>query len=65
MESTSRATLDEVQTLFAYSDAIEDQIVGNSKAMLMGVFPIKGVYGEQQSWQFNPLEYIDVSKSKI
>ena len=65
MESTSRATLDDVQTFFAYSDAIDYQIVGNSKAMLMGVFPIKGVRGEQQSWQFNPLQYIDASKSNI
>ena len=65
MESTSRATLDDVQTIFVYSDAIDYQIVGNSKAMLMGVFPIKGVHGDQQSWQFNPLQYIDVSKSNI
>ena len=35
--------------------AIDSQIVGNSKAMLMHVFPIKGVHGEQQSWQFIPL----------
>ena len=65
MESTSRATLDEVQTIFAYLDAIDYQIVGNSKAMLLGLFPFKGVHGEQLSWQFNRLQYIDVSKSLI
>ena len=39
--------------------------MGNSKAMLMGVFPIKGKHGEQQSWQFNPIQYIDIPSSTI
>ena len=65
MERTSRATVEEVQTIFAYSDAIDYQIVGNSKAMLMGVFAIKQVHGEQQSWQFSPLQYINESNSNI
>ena len=56
-----RAYLDEVHSIFfVYSDIIDYQIVGNSKAMLLGVFPTKGVQGEQQSWQFNPLHYITV-----
>ena len=63
MESSSRATLDDLQTTFANSDAIEYQIVGNSKAM--EVFAIKGVHGEQQSWQFNPLQYTDLLRSNI
>ena len=33
--------------------------------MLIGVFPVKGPHGEQVSWQFNPLQYIDVPKSNI
>ena len=60
-----RASLDIVQTLFVYSDVIDYQIVGNSKAMLMGVFPVKGIHGEQQSWQFNPFQYIDIPSSSI
>ena len=63
MKGVSRATLDEVHTIFVYSDRFHYQIVGNSKAMLMGVFPLKGAHGEQVSWQFNPLQYIDVPKS--
>ena len=54
-----RAWLEDVQTIYIYSDVIDYQIVGNSKAMLMGVFPVKGKHGEQQSWQFNPFQYID------
>ena len=60
-----RAWLDDVQTVYIYSDVIDYQIVGNSKAMLMGVFPIKGKHGEQQSWQFNPFQYIDIPSSTI
>ena len=65
MKGESRATLADVHTIFVYSDTIDYQIVGNSKAMLMGVFPVKGAHGEQVSWQFNPLQYIDVPKSNI
>ena len=45
-----RASWDDVQTLYIYSDVIDYQIVGNSKALLMGNFPVKGTHGEQQSW---------------
>ena len=59
------ASLDTVQTLFVYSDIIDYQIVGNSKAMLMSVFPVKGTHGEQQSWQINPFQYFDIPSSSI
>ena len=65
MKGESRATLDEVHTIVVYSDTIDYQIVGNSKAMLMGVFPVKGAHGEKVSWPFNPIQYIDVPKSNI
>ena len=54
-----------MQTLYIYSDVIDYQIVGNSKAILMGVVPLKGKHGEQQSWQFNPFQYIDIRTSTI
>ena len=60
-----RAYLDDVHSIFVYSDIIDYQIVGNSKAMLLGVFPTKGVHGEQQSWQFNPLQYISVKMRAV
>ena len=57
---TTRSYVDDIHSVFVYSDIIDYQIVGNSKAMLLGVFPTKGEHGEQQSWQFNPLQYITV-----
>ena len=54
------ASLNIVQPLFVYSDVIDYQILGNSKAMLIGVFSVKGTHGEQQAWQFNPFPYIDI-----
>ena len=61
----TRPGLEVFYTLFVYSDIIDYQIVGNTKAMLLGVFPVKGARGEQQSWQFNPLQYITVPKNAI
>ena len=57
--------MDKVQPLFVYSDVIDYQILGNSKPMLMGLFPVKGTHGDQQSWQFNPFQYIDIPTSSI
>ena len=58
-----RAWLDDLQTVYIFSDVIDYQIVGNSKAMLMGVFQNKGKHGAQQSWQFNPFQDIDMPSS--
>ena len=65
MNAESRATLNEVHTIFVYSHNIDKQIVGNSRTMHMGVFPLKGAHGDQVSWQFNHVHYIDVQKSYI
>ena len=65
MKGEIRATLPELHTIFVSSDTIEEQNVGNSKAMLMVVFSVKSIHGEQVSWQVNPLQYIDVLKSII
>ena len=53
MVSTYRATLDHVQTIIGDSDAIDYQIIGKSKAMLMCVYSVNGV------------QNIDVSKFNI
>ena len=60
-----RAYLDDIHSIFVYSDIIDYQIVGNSKATLLGVLPVKGKHLQQQSWQFNPLQYMTVPKKSI
>jgi len=64
-EGDIRGTLDELNTIFVYSDIVDYQIVGNTKATLMGVFPTTGRHYEQQSWQFNPFQYMGVSSEEI
>ena len=64
-EGDMRATLEDINTIFVYSDIVDYQLVGNTKATLMGVFPITGSHYEQQSWQFNPFQYIAVSSEEI
>ena len=57
-----RAYLDELYQIFVYSDIIDYQIVGNTKKPLMGVIPVKGKHGDQESWTFNPLQFGCVPK---
>ena len=64
-EADNRGTLDDLNTIFVYSDIVDYQLVGNTKATLMGVFPTTGRHYEQQSWQFNPFQYIAVSSEEI
>ena len=65
VQGIRRAQLDNIHSIFVYSDVIDYQIVGNSKALLMGVFPTTDKHGHQQSWQFNPLQYVPVSRKYI
>ena len=60
-----RASLTDVKSFYVYSDGVEYQISDNSKAMLMGVLPIKRSHGEQQSWHSNPVQAIDIPASTI
>jgi len=64
-EGDRKATLDEIQSIFVYSDIVDYQIVGNTKATLMGVLPTKGSFNESQSWQFNPLQYLPLQSNDI
>ena len=64
-EGDRRATLIDINTIFVYSDIVDYQIVGNTKATLMGVFPTTGKHYEQQSWQFNPFQYMSVQNEEI
>jgi hypothetical protein len=60
-----RAYLDDINSIFVYSDVTDYQIVGNTLATLMGVIPTSDKHGQQQSWQFNPLQYIRVPHRSI
>ena len=54
-----------LQSIFLYSDIIDYQIVGISRATLMGLFAMKGQHGELQSWPFNTQQYIEIPVSYI
>ena len=45
---TTRSYLDDIHSVFVYSDIIDYQIVENSKGILLAVFHTKGAHGEQQ-----------------
>ena len=64
-EGDRKASFDDLQTIFVYSDIVDYQIVGHTVATLMGVFPTKGSFMEPQSWQFNPLQYVPVQSNDI
>ena len=60
-----RPYLHDINTIYVYSDIIDYQIVGNTMATLMGVMPTTTKHGQQESWQFNPLQYIRVPHRMI
>ena len=55
-------TLDNV---FVYKDIIEQSLIVESKANLLGYFPIKTHFGETGYWCFNPPYYYKVIKNFI
>ena len=64
-EGDRKASFDDLQTIYVYSDIVDYQIVGNTMATLMGVFPTKGSFQEPQSWHFNPLQYLPIQSNNI
>ena len=51
IEKVNLRTLDNV---FVYTDIIEQSLIGESQANLLGCFPIKSHFGETGYWCFNP-----------
>ena len=51
IEKVNLRTLDNV---FVYTDIIEQSLIGESQAKLLGYFPIKSHFGETGYWCFNP-----------
>ena len=51
IEKVNLRTLDNV---FVYTDIIEQSLIGESQANLLGYFPIKSNFGETGYWCFNP-----------
>ena len=61
----SEPFLEDISTMYIYSDLIEYQLVGDTQVPLMGVFPIQGEHGKQLYWNFNPPYYIPVTRAHI
>ena len=51
IEKVNLRTLDNV---FVYTDIIEQSLIGENQANLLGYFPIKSNFGETRYWCFNP-----------
>ena len=62
LEKVNLRTLDNV---FVYTDIIEQSLIGESKANLLGYFPIKFHFGETGYWCFNPPHDYKVIKNFI
>ena len=63
--STEKPYLEDVSALYVYTDIVKYQMVGNTQAPLMGVFPVQGEHGKQLYWNFNPPYYLPVTKTFI
>ena len=62
IEKVNLRTLDNE---FIYTDIIEQSLIGESQANLLGYFPIKSNFGETGYWCFNPQYDYKVIKNFI
>jgi len=62
---TKKCNLETLSMVYAYSDLIQYQLVGDTMAPLLGVFPIQGKAGDQIYWPFNPPYYLPCRKNYI
>lgn len=52
-------------TLFIYSDIIEETVVGDKEAKLMRTVPITGLFNERVNYEFRNAHYHPIEKSEI
>ena len=58
--------LEDLYSVYVYSDIVSHQLVGDTLVPLMGVVPIQGQEkGKQLYWSFNPPYYMSVTKNEI
>lgn len=62
-KSNKPARFPSIQSLFIYSDIIEPQMVGDTKATLLGVAPVEYQAEKVNYWPFNPPYYIPLAKT--
>ena len=63
LAGTRKPQLDLVNSMWVYTDVIEQQPVGDTEAPLLGIVPVGGVSsGQRVHYSFNPLSFIPVSK---
>lgn len=66
MKTAERAPqFENVPSMYIYTDIIQYQMVGDVKAPLLGVLPVKGSMNEQVFWNFNPPYYIPINRNSI
>ena len=51
------------KAIFVYTDIIKLQIVGDTRAPLLGIVPVQGIPGEQNYFSFNPECYLPLRSS--
>ena len=54
LPSVEKVNLRTLDNVFVYTDIIEQSLIGESQANLLGCFPIKSNFGETGYWCFNP-----------
>jgi len=66
LSGPGRSVFTKLDSIYVYSDVIENQYVGDTEAPLMGIVPIqKRTNEEKQFFTFNPPLYLPVNKSQI
>jgi hypothetical protein len=65
MIARNATKLEELSTMFVYSDISDHVLVGDTQAPLLGYIPIVSKFGQQADWCLNPVYYVPVNSKMI
>ena len=65
IEAASAVNTRSISSMFVYSDIVDQSLIGNTQANILGFLPIHTNFGDQGYWNFNPPYYTRVRDSRI
>ena len=65
IEAASPVNTRSISSMFVYSDIVDQSLIGNTQANILGFLPIHTNFGDQGYWNFNPPYYTRVRDSRI
>lgn len=65
VEAKKAPVMQRLSSIYVYTDIVDDVLVGNTQAPLLGYFPVLSKYGSTSYFNMNPPYYIRVKESNV